>query len=264
MLFRPEAEPEPRWGFFILAGGLQVMVVALMVSISTWLNARKDELVTPHGRQYVLVPIRVDERIVYTPPPSPGQVSAEEHAKSELEQTLRAPATPRLKRVPPPQHRFSHPSVPRPMRVRPAIRIIQAEQKGPDAPTLVPTAGLEQLSQTSGTSSGRDGLSSLVSAAESMNKVQRVVVASDDPIDPPTITYQPPVNNKQHGLRGEVVLQVKFLANGTIQILKVVQSLGPSPDQEAYRVASGMKFLPATQGSKYVDFIMLLHFTFAA
>jgi TonB family protein len=55
-------------------------------------------------------------------------------------------------------------------------------------------------------------------------------------------------------LEGDVVLEMVFLANGTIQINRVVSGLGHGLDEAAMRAAQQIKFKPAKREGQPVDF----------
>lgn len=58
---------------------------------------------------------------------------------------------------------------------------------------------------------------------------------------------------KQLKIQGDVVLEVRFSANGTVHVIRVVRSLGHGLDQQAIRVAEQTHFKPATRDGKPVD-----------
>ncbi len=58
---------------------------------------------------------------------------------------------------------------------------------------------------------------------------------------------------KQLRIQGEVVLEVRFGADGTIQVIRVVHGLGHGLDQQAIRAAEQTKFKPAMKDGKAVD-----------
>jgi TonB family protein len=55
-------------------------------------------------------------------------------------------------------------------------------------------------------------------------------------------------------LEGDVVIDVVFLANGTMQVNHVVSGLGHGLDEAAVRAAQAIKFKPAKRESQPVDF----------
>jgi TonB family protein len=55
-------------------------------------------------------------------------------------------------------------------------------------------------------------------------------------------------------IEGDVVLEMVFLANGTIQVNRVVSGLGHGLDEAATRAAQHIKFKPARRDSQAVDF----------
>lgn len=54
-------------------------------------------------------------------------------------------------------------------------------------------------------------------------------------------------------IQGDVVLEVRFAANGTVHVIRVVRGLGHGLDQQAIRVAEETRFKPATRDGKPVD-----------
>jgi TonB family protein len=55
-------------------------------------------------------------------------------------------------------------------------------------------------------------------------------------------------------IEGDVVLDMVFLANGSIQVIKVVNGLGHGLDEAATRAAQQIKFKPARRDGQTVDF----------
>jgi TonB family protein len=55
-------------------------------------------------------------------------------------------------------------------------------------------------------------------------------------------------------IEGDVALDVVFLANGTVQVTKVVSGLGHGLDEAATRAAQQIKFKPAKRDNENVDF----------
>lgn len=71
------------------------------------------------------------------------------------------------------------------------------------------------------------------------------------------VLSKPPVQYtaeaRQLKVQGDVVLRVKFTAQGQVQVLGIVRGLGHGLDEEARRVAGGIRFRPATQNGQPVD-----------
>ena len=65
------------------------------------------------------------------------------------------------------------------------------------------------------------------------------------------------------GIQGEVLLQVRFTANGGIEILKVIQGLGHGLDEQAVLAAGKIKFKPAEHGGQPIDSEATVHIIFA-
>lgn len=75
---------------------------------------------------------------------------------------------------------------------------------------------------------------------------------------PPDILDKPRPEYTAEGLRmrieGDVVVDLVFLANGSIQINRVVSGLGHGLDDAAVRAAQEIKFKPAKRQGEPVDF----------
>jgi TonB family protein len=75
---------------------------------------------------------------------------------------------------------------------------------------------------------------------------------------PPTIIAKPKPEYTAEGrslkIEGDVVVDLVFLANGTIQINKVVSGLGHGLDEAGVHSAQQMKFKPAKRAGEPVDF----------
>ena len=63
-------------------------------------------------------------------------------------------------------------------------------------------------------------------------------------------------------IQGEVTLEVRFLATGQVQVLRVVNGLGHGLNEEATHVAEQIRFKPAEKDGHPVDHTTLIHVTF--
>jgi TonB family protein len=63
-------------------------------------------------------------------------------------------------------------------------------------------------------------------------------------------------------IQGEVTLQVKFGANGKVEVLEVVNRLGHGLDEQAERVAQQIRFKPATKNGQPTDHVTYIHILF--
>jgi TonB family protein len=63
-------------------------------------------------------------------------------------------------------------------------------------------------------------------------------------------------------IEGDVRLDVVFLANGTIQMNKVVSGLGHGLDEAAIRAAQQIKFKPAKRQGEPVDYPAVIRIEF--
>jgi TonB family protein len=87
---------------------------------------------------------------------------------------------------------------------------------------------------------------------------KKKAMSSDSPTTTVDILDKPRPQYTQEGrtlrIEGDVVLDVVFLANGTVQVNGVVKGLGHGLDQSAIRAAQQIKFKPAKRDSEPVDF----------
>jgi TonB family protein len=71
------------------------------------------------------------------------------------------------------------------------------------------------------------------------------------------ITYKPPVQYtseaRQMHVQGDVILRVTFTASGRVVVQGIVHGLGHGLDEEARRIASQIRFRPATRNGQAVD-----------
>ncbi len=63
-------------------------------------------------------------------------------------------------------------------------------------------------------------------------------------------------------IQGDVTLQVRFTADGHVQVLRVVRGLGHGLDERAEQAASSIRFRPATRDGKPVDQVSIIRITF--
>jgi TonB family protein len=99
------------------------------------------------------------------------------------------------------------------------------------------------------------GFSDQTVAAEAPKKK---AAAGEGPTTPVDILDKPRPEYTAEGrsmkIEGDVVLEMVFLANGTIQVNRVVSSLGHGLDEAATRAAQQIKFKPAKREGQAVDF----------
>jgi TonB family protein len=79
-------------------------------------------------------------------------------------------------------------------------------------------------------------------------------------ISEPKARYTPEA--QQARVQGEVTLQVRFLASGQVEVIRVVNGLGHGLDEEARHVAESIRFKPALRNGQPVDHTTLIHVTF--
>jgi TonB family protein len=73
-----------------------------------------------------------------------------------------------------------------------------------------------------------------------------------DILDKPRPVYT--AEGRSMKIEGDVVLEIVFLANGTIQVNRVISGLGHGLDEAATRAAQQIKFKPAKREGQAVDF----------
>jgi TonB family protein len=83
--------------------------------------------------------------------------------------------------------------------------------------------------------------------------------AAGGPVDTPVSILEKPkpeytAEGRSLKLEGDVVIDVVFLSNGTMQINRVISGLGHGLDEAAVRAAQTIKFKPAKREGQPVDF----------
>jgi TonB family protein len=96
---------------------------------------------------------------------------------------------------------------------------------------------------------------------------QTVAIKNDEPaFVPPVVISEPKAQYtseaQQQHVQGEVTLQVRFLASGQVEVLRVVSGLGHGLDEQARHVAENIRFKPAQKNGQPVDHVTLIHITF--
>jgi TonB family protein len=91
----------------------------------------------------------------------------------------------------------------------------------------------------------------------------RQQAAAETPIvvlSKPLPAYTPEA--RQLKVEGDVTLQVRFLASGQVEVLRVLNGLGHGLDEQAKIAAEHIRFKPATRDGRAVDQISVIHVTF--
>jgi TonB family protein len=85
-------------------------------------------------------------------------------------------------------------------------------------------------------------------------------------VTPPEVTFEPRPQYSEEARRlriqGEVTLQVKFGADGRVEVLRVVSGLGHGLDEQAERVAQQIRFKPALRNGQPADNVTYIHILF--
>jgi TonB family protein len=96
--------------------------------------------------------------------------------------------------------------------------------------------------------------------------VQVAIKTTEPAFVPPVVISEPhpqyTPEAAQLRIQGEVTLQVRFMASGQVEVLRVVNGLGHGLDEAAKRVAEQIRFKPAEKDGHPVDHTTLIHVTF--
>src|ERR1700694_1204475 len=105
---------------------------------------------------------------------------------------------------------------------------------------------------------GRVQSTGFADASAATEAPKKRAAASDSPtsmveiLDKPRPQYTADGRNQR--IEGDVVLDMVFLANGSVQVNRVISGLGHGLDEAAVHAAQGMKFKPARRDGQPVDF----------
>jgi TonB family protein len=128
----------------------------------------------------------------------------------------------------------------------------------------VASAGIPGATGTGGSGSYGKVASAGIPAVTQAVVAQRVV--STPTTTDLEVLSKPPVQYtteaRQLKVQGDVVLRVTFLANGQIVVQGIVRGLGHGLDEEARRVASQIRFRPATRDGRPVDLTTTITISF--
>ncbi len=118
---------------------------------------------------------------------------------------------------------------------------------------------------------GKPGGTGTVATAGFSNSIgsaptQVAIKTSEPAFVPPVVISEPhpeyTPEAAQLRIQGEVTLQVRFLATGQVEVLRVVNGLGHGLDEQAKHVAEQIRFKPAEKDGHPVDHTTLIHVTF--
>jgi TonB family protein len=116
-----------------------------------------------------------------------------------------------------------------------------------------------------GTGSGR-GAGKVITVGFDQPTAPVVVKTAQPAYVPPVVLSEmhPQYTEAAHAahIQGEITLQVRFLATGRVEILRIVNGLGYGLDEQAMRVVEQIQFKPATRDGAPVDHVTLIHVTF--
>jgi len=125
---------------------------------------------------------------------------------------------------------------------------------------IVPSTGFGNSTANPPPSSGKQGkVQSSGFGDQTVADAPKKKVAAGGPADTPVDILDKPkpeytAEGRSLKLEGDVVIDVVFLSNGTMQINHVVSGLGHGLDEAAVRAAQTIKFKPAKREGQPVDF----------
>lgn len=271
-MFQPLDDPPARWQRFAPSLVGHTLLVAAVIAIPI-------SVVRVQSEPQKSVVALVDPRPLKLPPIQRRVIEEPKRQVRKLAIPVRPiiapPAPVRVARVAPP--------VPAKIEAAPAPVIAAVAVNGPVMPAPVPLAPLVRTGgfgdAASGGASGGGGVSGTANvrkvamggfgdvkpiAAASMER--RPVVEATPVQTPVEITFKPrPAYTEQartQHLEGEVQLEVVFCASGTVEVLRVVKSLGFGLDDSARTAASHIRFHPATRGGAPIDVRGIVHIAF--
>lgn len=98
---------------------------------------------------------------------------------------------------------------------------------------------------------GSAGIQNQVAAAPTVQKPREVAPTNLEVLSKPAVQYT--AEARQLRVQGDVILRVTFTAAGQVIVDSIVHGLGHGLDEEARRVASQIRFRPATRNGHAVD-----------
>ena len=105
------------------------------------------------------------------------------------------------------------------------------------------------------------GIPTQVAALPASQQTKREVAPTNiEVLSKPPVKYT--AEARQLGVQGDVVLRCTFTAAGQVIVQSVVRGLGHGLDEEARRVASQIRFRPATRNGQAVDLTTNITITF--
>lgn len=92
-------------------------------------------------------------------------------------------------------------------------------------------------------------------------------VRQEQPATTPIVVLEKPLpeytaDARQLRIEGDVLLKVRFLATGQVEVLGIISGLGHGLDEQARLAAEHIRFKPATRDGHAIDQISIIHVTF--
>ena len=117
-----------------------------------------------------------------------------------------------------------------------------------------------------GTGRGQVGNTAFGNGGIGGKGVQVAEAHTEPAFTPPVVISEPKARYtseaQQARIEGEVTLQVRFMASGQVEVIRIVNGLGHGLDEEARHVAESIHFKPALRNGQPVDHTTLIHVTF--
>lgn len=120
--------------------------------------------------------------------------------------------------------------------------------------------GTASTGYTSGGKVGSAGIQNQVATTPAAQQRKEVAPTNLEVLSKPAVQYT--AEARQLKVQGDVVLRVTFTASGQVIINSLVRGLGHGLDEEARRVASQIRFRPATRNGQAVDLTTNITITF--
>ncbi len=126
--------------------------------------------------------------------------------------------------------------------------------------------GIATAGKGDGRSNGKGVSTGGFGSEQVVHQAPKVLADSGAVTTPVEITFKPnPAYTEEARslkLEGEVLLEMSFGANGTLQVNRVVKGLGHGLDEAAIAAAQKIRFRPALRGGQPVDSTAIVHVVF--
>ncbi len=130
----------------------------------------------------------------------------------------------------------------------------------------VASTGFGSGAGPSGTSGARGTVAS-TGFGQSKQAEPGAVARVQEPATTPIVVLSKPLPQytaeaREAHVQGDVTLEVRFAADGQVEVLRVISGLGHGLDEQARLAAGKIRFKPATRDGKAVDQVSVIHVAF--